>query len=131
MDYKEQHSYYPNLYHFCAQTFSCLDVGNMNIHPQEQMKAYADRSRRAVTLSMGDWVYLKLQPYRLKSLANKRNDKLSPSFYGPYQIKKQIDLVAFELDLPPARKIHPVFHASLLKKAVAAKTSSLNHDTSW
>lgn len=87
---------------------------------QVQMKAYADRSRRAVTLSVGDWVYLKLQPYRLKSLAKKRNEKLSPRFYGPYQIKKQIGLVAFELDLPPARKIHPVFHASLLKKAVAA-----------
>ena len=87
---------------------------------QVQMKAYADRSRRAVTLFVGDWVYLKHQPYRLKSLAKKRNEKLSPRFYGPYQIKKQIGLVAFELDLPPASKIHPVFHASLLKKAVAA-----------
>ncbi|KAI5444317.1 hypothetical protein KIW84_012811 [Lathyrus oleraceus] len=89
------------------------------VKAQVQMKTYADQSRRPVTLSTGDWVYLKLQPYRLKSIAKKRNEKLSPRFYGPYQIIKQIGPVAFELDLPPESKIHPVFHVSLLKKALA------------
>lgn len=43
------------------------------VEAQAQMKASADQSRRPVTLSIGDWDYLKLQPYRLKSLAQKRN----------------------------------------------------------
>jgi hypothetical protein len=76
------------------------------VKAQVQMKTYADQSRRPVTLSTGDWVYLKLQPYRLKSLAKKRNEKLSPRFYGPYQIIKQIGPMAFELDLPTESKIH-------------------------
>nr|KYP41568.1 hypothetical protein KK1_037051 [Cajanus cajan] len=83
------------------------------------MKKYADQSRRAVSLVIGDWVYLKLKPYRLRSLARKRNEKLSPRFYGPYQITKQIGAVAFQLALPPESKIHPVFHVSLLKKALS------------
>lgn len=45
---------------------------------QVQLKTYADWSRQLVTLAVNDWVYLNLQPYRLKPLAKKRNEKLSP-----------------------------------------------------
>nr|KYP61836.1 hypothetical protein KK1_016348 [Cajanus cajan] len=84
------------------------------------MKKYADQSRHAVSLlAIGDWVYLKLKPYRLRSLARKRSEKLSPRFYGPYQITKLIGAVAFQLALPLESKIHPVFHVSLLKKALS------------
>ena len=34
---------------------------------------------------------------------------------GPFQIKKKISSVAYELDLPIAWSVHPVFHSSLLK----------------
>src|SRR5580692_6656916 len=40
--------------------------------------------------------------------------KLAPKRHGPFTILKQISPVAYELDLPPAWTIHPVFHASLL-----------------
>lgn len=33
----------------------------------------------------------------------------------PFQIIKKINPVAFQLDLPPNSKVHPVFHVSLLK----------------
>lgn len=65
------------------------------VKAQNQMKAYADKNRREVSYAVGDWVYLKLQPYRLKSLAKKRNEKLSPRFYGPHQILKCIGQVAY------------------------------------
>ena len=40
--------------------------------------------------------------------------KLTPKHHGPFRIVKQISPVAYQLKLPPAWTIHPVFHASLL-----------------
>lgn len=37
---------------------------------------------------------------------------------APYKITKIIEQVVYQLDLPPEARIHPVFHVSLLKKAI-------------
>ena len=63
----------------------------------------------------GDWVYLRLQSYKQKSLAYKGKWKLSPRFYGPFQVLQRVEEVAYKLDLPFDSKIHPVFHLSYLK----------------
>ena len=85
---------------------------------QQRMKFFADQRRREVQFELGDWVFLKFQPYRMRSLARKPNEKLSPRFYGPYQILQRVGPVAYRLALPPTCRLHPVFHISRLKKAV-------------
>ncbi|CAN0885651.1 hypothetical protein LINGRAHAP2_LOCUS15178 [Linum grandiflorum] len=63
-------------------------------------------------------VYLKLHPYKQKSVAQRKNQKLAPRFYGPFLVLKKVGAVACELQLPASANVHPVFHVSLLKKAV-------------
>lgn len=67
---------------------------------------------------VGDLVYLKLQPCRLKPFANKINEKFSPQFYDPYKIIKVVGHVTYQVELLPDTKIHPIFHVSLLKKVM-------------
>lgn len=67
---------------------------------QNQMKKMADRKRRELKFKVGDEVFLKLRPYRQRSLAKKRSKKLAPRYYGPYRIVEEIGEVAYKLDSP-------------------------------
>ena len=85
---------------------------------RQRMKQLANKQHHEVTFEVGDWVYLKFQPYRRRSLAWKINEKLSPRFYGPYQVLVKVGSVAYRLALPLSCLLHLVFHISHLKKAV-------------
>jgi hypothetical protein len=54
------------------------------------MKLYADRLKTERSFVEGDLVFLRLQPYRQKIIAMRSNLKLSPRFFGPFQVVKKI-----------------------------------------
>lgn len=80
------------------------------------MKVNADKHRAEKEFEVGDWVFLKLQPFRQRTLAHGRTHKLSPRYADPFLVVKKVGTVAYQLKLPPQAKIHDVFHVVMLKK---------------
>lgn len=79
------------------------------------MKNQADKHMSIRVFQVGEWVQLKLQPYKQVSEQNKTNQKLAQKYYGPFVIKECTGKVAYKLQMPHEVKIHTVFHVSQLK----------------
>ncbi|MCO5584776.1 hypothetical protein L7F22_038708 [Adiantum nelumboides] len=92
---------------------------------QDKQKNAADKHRRQLILSKDQWVLLRFHRTRFKTIARKVGKalKLSPCYYGPFQITESINNVTFRLALPPTWKIHNAFHSSLLKPYVGVPPS--------
>ena len=79
---------------------------------QEDYKRFYDKGRKdCPTFEIGEEVWLSAANIKLPVPSR----KLGPRFIGPFRIQRKINAVTFELSLPNSYKIHPVFHASLLK----------------
>jgi hypothetical protein len=89
---------------------------------QNRMKIQADKHRSDRSFVVGDWVYVKLEPYVQMIVARRSNHKLSYKYFGPYPIVQKVGEVAYKLQLPPSSQIHPVIHVSQLKKALPPAT---------
>ncbi|KAI4313548.1 hypothetical protein L6164_026519 [Bauhinia variegata] len=84
---------------------------------QQIMCSYANKKRRDINFGVGDWVYLKLRPQRQITVAKRICPKLSPRYFGPFQILGRVGKTAYKLKLPENSRVHHVFHVSQLKAA--------------
>ena len=79
---------------------------------QNRAREYANRSCHAETFEVGREVVLSTRNLRVDQHLP---TKLRRRWIGPYKISAVISPVAYRLDLPPAWRIHPVFHVLALK----------------
>ena len=92
---------------------------------QARMKQQSDLHRTKREFQIGDWVYLRLQPYKQQSVAYRASHKLSPRFFGPFEILQRVGPVAYSLDFPTSSCIHPAFHVSCLKAKLGHNSAPL------
>ncbi|CAN6576505.1 unnamed protein product [Malus baccata var. baccata] len=86
---------------------------------QDRQKSLADRHTTDRVYDVGDWVFLKLSPWRGVVRFGKRG-KLSPRYIGPYVIIERVGEVAYRLELPSElSKVHNVYHVSMLRHYVS------------
>nr|XP_045084693.1 uncharacterized protein LOC123494100 [Aegilops tauschii subsp. strangulata] len=89
---------------------------------QQKFKADADKHRTMREFAVGEFVFLKLQPYGQLSLINRPCPKLAFKYFGPFHILEKFGPAVYKLALPPDTQIHPVFHVSQLKQQVPDHT---------
>jgi hypothetical protein len=51
----------------------------------------------------------------------KKDNKLSPKYYGPYKMLQNIGTIEYKLEFPASSRVHPVLHVSCLKKVIGDK----------
>ncbi|XP_068307414.1 uncharacterized protein [Pyrus communis] len=85
---------------------------------QYRQKSLRDYHVTDGAYEVGDWVFLKLSPWRGVLLFRKKG-KLSPRYIRPYMITEGVGEVAYRLELPSKlAKVHNVFHLSMLRHYV-------------
>ena len=51
-------------------------------------------------------------------MQGKKDNKLSPNYYGPYKVLQNIGTMAYKLELPTSSRVHPVSHISCLNNVI-------------
>nr|GFB96602.1 putative reverse transcriptase domain, ribonuclease H-like domain, aspartic peptidase domain protein [Tanacetum cinerariifolium] len=87
----------------------------------DRKKSYADKRRKPLEFSVGDYVLLKVSPWKSMVRFEKKG-KLAP-IVGPFEIIKKVGPVVYKLDFPEELDdVHDTFHVSNLKKCLADPT---------
>ncbi|GJU15132.1 putative reverse transcriptase domain-containing protein [Tanacetum coccineum] len=89
---------------------------------RDRQKSYADKRRNPLEFSVGEYVLIKVSPWKGEVRFGKKG-KLAPRFVGLFEITKRIGPVAYRLRLPKELNgVHDTFHVSNLKKCLADLT---------
>ena len=101
----------PDVTSWLSERAVMTELVNQHLHrAQLRMKKQADKNRSERTFSVGDSVFVKLQPYVQSSLSRRSSQKLSFRYFGSFTIVSRIGIVAYKLLLPESSSIHLVFH---------------------
>ncbi|GJZ05127.1 putative reverse transcriptase domain-containing protein, partial [Tanacetum coccineum] len=88
----------------------------------DRQKSYADKRKKPLEFSVGDYVLLKVLPSKGVVRFGKKG-KLTPRFVGPFENIEKVGPVAYRLDSPEELNgVHDTFHVSNLKKCLADLT---------
>ncbi|GKA59361.1 putative reverse transcriptase domain-containing protein [Tanacetum coccineum] len=89
---------------------------------RDHQKSYADKRRKPLEFNIGDYVLLKVSPWKGAVCFGKKG-KLAPRFVGPFEIIEKVGLVAYRLRLPKELNgVHDTFYVSNLKKCLVDPT---------
>ncbi|GJT99737.1 putative reverse transcriptase domain-containing protein [Tanacetum coccineum] len=89
---------------------------------RDRQKSYADKRRKPLEFSVGNYVLLKVSPWKCVVRFEKKG-KLAPRFVRPFKIIEKVGPVAYRLDLSEELNgVHDTFHVSNLKKFLADPT---------
>lgn len=94
---------------------------------QAKIKLYVDQHWSARSFTVGEFLYLKLQPYAQTSVVNRPCAKLAYKYYEPFEIVECIGPAAYKLQLPAEALIRPIFHISQLKAHIPDHTTVFSH----
>ena len=82
-----------------------------------RQEIYADMNNANKEFHVKDHVYLRVRPAK-SSLKLGSCVKLSPRYYGPFEVLERIGSVAYRIALHVNTRVHNIFHVSLAKKYV-------------
>ncbi|KAG7564023.1 Retrotransposon gag domain [Arabidopsis suecica] len=82
-------------------SFLCRAMLRVTVKQSKHPKTWSFKFK----LAIGDYVYVKLQPYRQNSVVLRSNQKLAPKYFGPYKIIDKCGVVAYKLDLPTSSQM--------------------------
>ena len=100
-------------------TDKILQIRDNFLKARSRQKSYADRRRKPLEFDVGDYVLLKVSPWKGVVRFGKKG-KLAPRYVGPFKILERIGKVAYRLELPEElSNVHPTFHVLDLRKCLA------------
>ena len=111
MKEREAHNPGATLYAHWMQEIHQQATQTLENTRESMKKCYNRKAMEQPSIEVGNFVML-----NAKNIPTKRpSKKLSPKLYGPFKVLEKKGSRAYKLEISPGRKIHPVFHLSLLE----------------
>ncbi|ETO58684.1 hypothetical protein F444_22936, partial [Phytophthora nicotianae P1976] len=95
---------------------------------QARMADVYDRGRKDQDFNVGDQVYLSTKNLDTVHTRFPNSRKLGPKWIGPYSVVRKVHRHAYEINLPPGLKLHPVFNTGSLKPYESPTRLSRPHE---
>ncbi|GJS00458.1 putative reverse transcriptase domain-containing protein [Tanacetum coccineum] len=109
----------------CRSPIMWAEVGEV---ARDRQKSYADKRRKPLEFSVGDYVLLKVSPWK-GVVRFRKKGKLAPRFVRPFEIIEKVGPAAYRIRLfEELNGVHDTFHVSNLKKCLADPTLQVPFD---